>query len=228
VEPGQSGPAKLVRADNVITCGGLHMDTLGKICGGASDPKVMTFRGRYYQMKPEFRNITKRNVYPVPSGGGIPVGVHFTPTCGGYRQQQMIIGPGACMCFHKEGYSFFQVDPKYIWNQCVLNAGFWTFGLKNMGLSLKELWKDANSAAFLAEAKQLVPGLTFDMVEDSFVGVMAQVFMPDGTNAKDYVFERKLVADTTLCLRNAPTPAATSSMAIARVLVDMAKEDFHW
>jgi len=228
VEPGQCGPLKVIQAKNVITCGGVHMDTLGKMTGGAANPKVMTFRGRYYQMKPEFRNIVKRNVYPVPSGGGIPVGVHFTPTCGGYRQQQMIIGPGACMTFHKEGYSFFQTDLKYLWNQCVTNQGFWMFAIKNLKLSVGELLKDAAKPVFLAEARQLVPSLTPDMVEDSFTGVMAQVFMEDGTAAKDYIFERNLLDGTTLNLRNAPSPAATSSMAIAKELVNCAVQDFNW
>jgi len=178
-------------------------------------------------MKPEYRNIVKRNVYPTPSGGGIPVGVHFTPTVGGYRQQQMIIGPGACMAFHKDGYSFSDISLRYCW-EFLTNPGFWMFGIKNLKLSVGELWKDANMAAFLAEARLLVPSLTADMVEDSFVGVMAQVFESDGTAAKDYVFERKCVDGTTLHLRNAPSPAATSSMAIAKEMVKRAEEDFGW
>lgn len=66
------------------------------------------------------------------------------------------------------------------------------------------------------------------MVEESFTGVMAQVFLEDGTAAKDYIFDRKMVEGTALNLRNAPTPAATSSMAIARELVDLAQQDFDW
>jgi len=227
IEPGQCGPTKVVRAKHVLTCAGVHMDQVAWLGGGQTFPKVMTFRGRYYQMKPEFRNVVKRNVYPTPSGGGIPVGVHFTPTVGGYRQRQMIIGPGACMTFDKDGYFFFKVNLAYCW-QCLTNQGFWMFGIKNLKLSLGELWKDANKAAFLAEARLLVPSLTADMVEDSFTGVMAQVFLPDGSAAKDYVFERRRLDGTTLHLRNAPTPAATSSMAIAKQMVNLAEEDFAW
>jgi len=227
IEPGQNGPEKIIQAKHVVTCGGLHMDHLGKIAGGDAYPQVMNFRGRYYQMKPEYRNIVKRNVYPIPGGGGIPVGIHFTPTIGGYRQQQMIIGPGACMTFDKEGYSFWQIGPKYLY-EVFTNQGFWQFGMKNMQLSLMELLKDSSRTVFLREAQKLVPGLTSDMVEDSFVGVMAQVFLENGEPAKDYIFERKCVEGTTLNLRNAPTPAATSSMAIARELVDIAEVDFAW
>jgi len=227
VEPRQEGPTKVIQARNLITCGGLHMDRLARAAGGDEFPKVVTFRGRYYQMKPEFRNIVKRNVYPVPSSGGIPVGVHFTPTVGGHRGQHMIVGPGACVTFHPEGYKFTDVSFSHLWH-IFSNTGFWNFAINNVHLSIGELWKDLNQAVFLAEAKKLVPGVTADMIEDSFVGVMAQVFLPDGKPATDYIFERKCLGGTTLHLRNAPSPAATSSFAIAREVVDRAEADFSW
>jgi len=195
--------------------------------GGAHEPKVMVFRGRYFQMKPEYRNIVKRNIYPVPGGGGIPVGVHFTPTIGGYRHQQMIIGPGACMAFDKDGYSFFDIDFRYLW-ECITNEGFIRFALNNVNLSLGELIKDASMAVFLREARLLVPTLTNEMVEESFTGCMAQVFLPDGSAAKDYIFEQNCLDSTTLHLRNAPSPAATSSLSIAKEMVNRAEVDFGW
>eukprot|EP01065_Artemidia_motanka_P006971 TRINITY_DN1340_c2_g1_i4.p1 TRINITY_DN1340_c2_g1~~TRINITY_DN1340_c2_g1_i4.p1 ORF type:complete len:527 (+),score=167.34 TRINITY_DN1340_c2_g1_i4:94-1581(+) len=228
VEPGQRGPLKVVQARNVLTCAGLHMDKVAEAGGGSGWPRVMTFRGRYYQMKPEYRNIVKRNVYPVPSGGGIPVGVHFTPTAaGGRRGQQMIVGPGACLACDKEGYSIWKLDPWHL-KDVLTNPGFWRFGINNFWMSIGELWKDASKAAFLAEARRLVPGVEDHMVEDSFVGVMAQVFLDDGKPASDYIFERNCVSGTTLHLRNAPSPAATSSLAIAKEMVDRAEEDFGW
>jgi len=227
VEPGQSGPEKVIHAKHVVTCAGLHMDHVGKLSGGDEFPPVTSFRGRYYQMKPEFRNIVKRNIYPVPSSSGLPVGIHFTPTIGGYRQQQMIIGPAPCLAFAKEGYSFWQMSPRYCW-EAFTNPGFWNFAKANLSLSIGEIWKEANSDAFLADGKKLVPGLTRDMVENSFVGVMAQVFEEKGTPAQDYIFERKVRSGTTLNLRNAPSPGATSSMALARELVNMAEVDFGW
>ena len=92
----------------------------------------------------------------------------------------------------------------------------------------RELYKDLSRAAFLREARKLVPSLTDDMVEESFAGVMAQVFLPDGSAAKDFIYERGLLGNTTLSLRNAPSPAATASFAIAERLIDMAQEDFRW
>jgi 2-hydroxyglutarate dehydrogenase len=100
--------------------------------------------------------------------------------------------------------------------------------VQNPSLSLGEVYKDLNRAAFLKEAQKLVPSLTDDMVEESFAGVMAQVFLPDGSAAKDYIFERKLLNGKVLSLRNAPSPAATASLAIAEKLVKLAEEDFSW
>jgi 2-hydroxyglutarate dehydrogenase len=227
VEPGQKGPAKRVVARNVITCAGFHSDRVAGLAGGAADPKVVTFRGTYYQMKAPYKDIVRTNIYPVPTWGGIPVGVHLTPTVNERRGHQMIIGPGACITFSREGYSFFQLSPRDLWN-ALTNTGFLRFAITNPSLSIGEVYKDLNRAAFLREAQKLVPSLRDDMVEESFAGVMAQVFMPDGKPAKDYIFERGLLGNTTLALRNAPSPAATASLAIAERLVDLAAEDFKW
>lgn len=81
MEPKQRGPTLKVSAKNVITCAGFYSDRVAGLAGGnPNKAKVVTFRGTYYQLKPEYRGICRMNVYPVPSGGGIPVGVHFTPT----------------------------------------------------------------------------------------------------------------------------------------------------
>eukprot|EP01059_Diplonema_ambulator_P035461 TRINITY_DN8351_c0_g1_i1.p1 TRINITY_DN8351_c0_g1~~TRINITY_DN8351_c0_g1_i1.p1 ORF type:complete len:460 (+),score=157.00 TRINITY_DN8351_c0_g1_i1:42-1421(+) len=227
-EQRQAGPAKQIKADNVITCGGLWMDKLGQMAGGAPDPKVLTFRGSYYQLKPEYMNIVKRNIYPVPTpGGGIPVGVHFTPTVNEERGPQMIIGPGACLCLKKEGYKFFDFSFSHVFD-IVTNKGFWNFVLFNMGQATNEVINDASRIAFLAQARKLVPCINNDMIEPSFAGVMAQVFQQSGAPEKDYIFERGLLSGTTLALRNAPSPAATSSLALAEKLVDVAEEDFKW
>ena len=227
VEPGQKGPSKRVVAKNVIACAGFHSDTVAGFAGGAANPKVVTFRGTYYQMKATYKDIVKTNVYPVPSGGGIPVGVHFTPTVNERRGHQMIIGPGACLTFKREGYSFFDISLSDLWGS-LTNGGLVRFAVQNPSLSLGEVYKDLNRAAFLKEAQKLVPSLTDDMVEESFAGVMAQVFLPDGSAAKDYIFERNLLNGKVLSLRNAPSPAATASLAIAEKLVKLAEEDFAW
>lgn len=108
------------------------------------------------------------------------------------------------------------------------NVGLWKFVFGNFGLAITELQRDLSKKAFLREAQKLIPTVTEDMVEESFSGVMAQVFLPDGSTASDYLFERKLMSGTTLHVRNAPTPACTSSLAIAEHVVNIAAEDFEW
>jgi 2-hydroxyglutarate dehydrogenase len=110
VEPGQAGPQKVITARHVITCAGFYADRVAQLAGGKPEPKVVTFRGTYYQMKPAFKDIVKTNVYPVPNGSGIPVGVHFTPTVNERRGHQMIVGPGACISFSREGYRMTDVS----------------------------------------------------------------------------------------------------------------------
>ncbi|CAO3651836.1 unnamed protein product [Mucor hiemalis] len=222
------GPHLEVTAKHVITCGGLYSDRIAGLTGGdASKHKIVSFRGTYYQLKPEYRTLVKRNIYPVPSGGGIPVGVHFTPTVDARRGHQTIVGPGACITFSREGYRFFDFKIKDVWDN-VMNSAFWAFALKNFGLSLGEVYRDLNKNAFLKSGQKYVPGLTGDMVEPSFSGVMAQVFEKGGKAAGDFIVERKVMDGLILNLRNAPSPACTASLAIGEMVTDCAEKDFNW
>eukprot|EP00040_Diaphanoeca_grandis_P041138 m.262546 g.262546 ORF g.262546 m.262546 type:complete len:501 (-) comp46085_c0_seq1:98-1600(-) len=227
VELGQSGPVRVVRARNVITCAGLHADKVASYSGGAKDPKVVTFRGTYYQMKPEFANICTMNVYPTPSGGGIPVGVHFTPTVNIRRGQQLIVGPGACVCFDREAYSFTDVSISHMW-KLATHMGLWKFATQNWDLAITEMYRDLNKNAFMDQARKLIPSVTDDMVEESFAGVMSQVIDENGKPEADFIYERKMLGGTTLNVRSSPTPACTASLSLAEEIVDQASEDFGW
>ncbi|KAI9473989.1 MAG: FAD dependent oxidoreductase [Benjaminiella poitrasii] len=227
-EKTMDGPHLEVIAQHVITCGGLYADRLSALAGG--DPnqhKIVTFRGTYYQLKPEFRTLIRRNIYPVPSGGGIPVGVHFTPTVDARRGHQTIVGPGACITFSREGYRFWDLRVKDVWNN-MMNANFWSFALKNLNLSLGEVYRDLSKRAFLKSAQSYVPGLTGDMVVQSFSGVMAQVFEKGGIAASDFIVERRVMDGLVMNVRNAPSPACTAGFAIGEMIADCAEEDWQW
>ncbi|ORZ15649.1 FAD dependent oxidoreductase [Absidia repens] len=221
-----NGPVLEVFAKNVITCGGLYSDRLaGKTGGNAKVHRVVAFRGQYYQIKAEHKALVSRNVYPVPSGGGIPVGVHFTPTVDVRRGHQLIIGPGACFTMSREGYRFFDFNLRDVWDN-LTNFQFWAFAFKNIGLSFNELYRDINKRAFLQSANKIMPGLRSDMVELSFAGVMSQVFENGGIAAQDFIIERNVMGGSILNVRNAPSPAATASLAIGEMIADAADEDF--
>ncbi|KAG2180183.1 hypothetical protein INT43_003972 [Umbelopsis isabellina] len=228
IEPAQKGPILSVNAKNVITCGGFYADRLAGLTGGnPHKDQVVTFRGTYYQLKPEYRTMVRMNIYPIPSGGGIPVGTHITPTLNSRRGHALIVGPGACFTFSREGYQFFDFKAKDVWDSFT-NTSFWAFALKNLGLSFGELYKDINKRAFMRAAQAYLPDLTLDMVEHSFSGVMPQVFQKGGIAASDYILERKVLGGTTLNVRNAPSPACTASLAIGEMVTDTAAEDFGW
>lgn len=224
------------------------------------------------------------NIYPTPSGGGIPVGVHFTPTLNERRGHQTIVGPGACLTFHDEGYDFFDVSFSHMW-KLATHIGLWRFVMGNWRFALQEMRRDLDKEAFMNEARKLIPSVslgtssslprvapapcppeparrtrtvascwllpsrkppspshasanhvaggvqqvTNDMVEESFAGVMCQLFQDDGKpNQADFVFERKTLDGTTLHVRSAPSPACTASMAIAEDVVALAAKDFDW
>ncbi|KAI7907832.1 FAD dependent oxidoreductase [Cokeromyces recurvatus] len=220
------GPQLEVTADNVITCGGLYADRLAGLAGGnPHQHKIVTFRGTYYQLKPEYRTLVRHNIYPVPSGGGIPVGVHFTPTVDVRRGHQMIVGPGACITFSREGYRFWDMQLKDIWDN-IMNINLWSFALKNLNLSFGEVYRDLNKRAFLKSAQKYVPGLSGDMVEPSFAGVMAQVFESGGKAAADFIVERQVLDGLVMNVRNAPSPACTAGFAIGEMIADCAEEDW--
>ncbi|KAK9768161.1 hypothetical protein K7432_001408 [Basidiobolus ranarum] len=227
-EPANKGPTLEVIGKNVITCAGFYADRVSGLTGGnPNSARVVTFRGTYYQVKPEYRGLVKMNVYPVPSGGGIPVGVHFTPTVNVRRGHQLIVGPGACITFAREGYQFWDLKLSDIWDS-ISNPHFWSFALGNFSLSFGELWRDLNKRAFLKSGQRMIPALREDMVEPSFAGVMAQIFEQGGLAAGDYILERKVLGGTTLNVRNAPSPACTASLAIGEMVADVATEDFGW
>eukprot|EP00051_Salpingoeca_urceolata_P028372 m.486495 g.486495 ORF g.486495 m.486495 type:complete len:487 (+) comp24453_c0_seq1:171-1631(+) len=225
-EVGQPGPVKSVKAKHVITCAGLYADRVSVAAGGETAPKVLPFRGTYYQLKEEYSDIVKMNIYPVPSDGGIPVGVHLTPTVNEERGRSIIIGPGACIAFSREGYRFWTAKVKDLWH-IVTHPGLWAFAIKYPHLSIGELYKDLNKSAFLKEAQKLVPSITDDMVEPSFSGVMAQVFDYQGQAAADYILEEGSHGKI-LNVRSAPSPACTSSMAIAEHVTSVAEKQFGW
>ena len=108
------------------------------------------------------------------------------------------------------------------------NVGLWVFAVKNVNLAIGEMYRDLNKKAFLAQAQKMIPSLTEDMVQESFSGVMANVFDTSGKAASEFIFERKLMEGTTLHVRNAPSPACTASLAIAEEVVKVATEDFNW
>ncbi|KAH7281944.1 hypothetical protein KP509_35G004500 [Ceratopteris richardii] len=213
---------KVVKSRWLITCAGLHSDYIGYMAGGKKGPTILPFRGTYHELKPEARNIITRNIYPVPDPRFPMVGVHLTPRVNG----SVLIGPNAALSWAKEGYRFWDFN----FNEAlkfVSNMGLWKLVTRNPIVVLQEVWRDVNKNAFVREAQRYCPSLRVDDTMPGWSGVHAVAIDDDGKIIGDFLFEVGK-AGLVLNVRNAPSPACTSSLAIATAVVDRATDTFDW
>jgi len=211
-------PTETIEARHVITCGGLHSDTLARMTGGSRDPKIVPFRGDYLILKPERSEMVRGNVYPVPDPEFPFLGVHFTPRMDG----SIWLGPNAVLAFAREGYSFFTINPEELWD-ALTYPGFFKIATKYWRVGAGEMYRDLVRSAYVKALQRYVPELTPDDCLPGPAGVRAQAMNPDGSLVDDFIFEG---ADGIVHVRNAPSPAATSSLAIGTAIVDDAVRRF--
>ena len=213
-----STPKGEITARHVITCGGLYADRLAKMTGGSRDPKIVPFRGDYLILKPEKSHLVRGNIYPVPDPDFPFLGVHFTPRMNG----EIWLGPNAVLAFAREGYSFFTINPPDVWD-ALAYPGFFKLATKYWQIGMGEMYRDLVRGAYVKALQRYVPELQPEDCLPGPAGVRAQAMAPDGSLVDDFVFEG---ADGILHVRNAPSPAATSSLAIATYIVDDAEKRF--
>lgn len=207
-----------VEAKYVITCGGLQSDRLAKMTGGGTDPKIVPFRGDYLILKPDKRYLVKGNIYPVPDPQFPFLGVHFTPRMNG----DIWLGPNAVLAFAREGYSFTTIKIGDLF-ETLTYSGFIKMAGKYLSTGMGEMYRDVVRSAYVKALQRYIPELK---VEDTLAGpsgVRAQAMMSDGSLVDDFVFEGD---EGVVHVRNAPSPAATSSLAIGRYIADDADKRF--
>ena len=206
----------VVQTRALITCAGLHSDRLARMTGGEEDPKIVPFRGDYYILRPERRDLVRGNVYPVPDPSFPFLGVHFTPRMNG----DVWLGPNAVLAFAREGYQRLDVNARDL-AETLAYPGFQALALKYWRTGLDEMVRDFSRAAFVRELQRYVPALREDDVLPGPSGVRAQALNRDGSLVDDFVLSS---APGVIHVRNAPSPAATSSLAIGRMIADMAEQ----
>ena len=211
-------PKGEVQAKNVITCGGLYSDKLGKMTGGQRDPKIVPFRGDYLILKPEKSYLVKGNIYPVPDPEFPFLGVHFTPRMDG----TIWLGPNAVLAFAREGYEFWDINPPELWD-ALTYPGFFKLATKYWKIGAGEMYRDLVRSAYVKALQRYIPELSPSDCLAGPSGVRAQAMAADGSLVDDFVFEG---ADGVVHVRNAPSPAATSSLAIGKYIVDDAEKRF--
>ena len=207
-----------IEAKAVITCGGLYADKLGQMTGGARDPKIVPFRGDYLVLRPEKSALVQGNIYPVPDPEFPFLGVHFTPRMDG----SIWLGPNAVLAFAREGYSFFDINPPELWD-ALTYPGFFKLASKFWKVGAGEMYRDLIRSAYVQALQRYIPELTPDDCLPGPAGVRAQAMSPDGSLVDDFVFEG---GDGVVHVRNAPSPAATSSLAIGKYVADEAERRF--
>jgi L-2-hydroxyglutarate oxidase LhgO len=206
------------QAKYVITCGGLQSDRLAKMTGGKSDPKIVPFRGDYLILKPEKRYLVKGNIYPVPDPNFPFLGVHFTPRVNG----DIWLGPNAVLAFAREGYTFTTINPGDLL-ETLTYPGFIKLATKYFSTGMGEMYRDVMRSAYVKALQRYIPDLNVDDTLPGPSGVRAQAMMSDGTQVDDFVFEGD---EGVVHVRNAPSPAATSSLAIGKYISDDADKRF--
>lgn len=197
--------------DHVVLCAGLHVDRLARQVGAAPEPRIMPFRGEYHALRPERRDLVRGLVYPVPDPRYPFLGVHLTPRVDG----EVLIGPNAVLALAREGYDWTTVSPRDL-AETIGWPGFATFARRHWRTGVKEMVGSLSRRRFIAAARRYVPDLTVRDVVRGPSGIRAQAMDRDGSLVDDFRIDR--TARVT-ALRNAPSPAATSSLAIAEHLV---------
>jgi L-2-hydroxyglutarate oxidase len=213
-------PSGELEARNVLTCAGLQADRVAALSGGAAEPRVVAFRGDYWQLRPGARHLCRNLIYPVPDPAFPFLGVHGTRRIG---TGEVWLGPNAVVAFGREGYRRRDVAVTDL-AEALGNPGFRRLAQRYWRMGAQEMWRDFSKAAFCASVQRYIPEVTLPDMIPGPSGVRAQALDSEGRLIDDFLVEAE--AGRIMHVRNAPSPAATSSLAIARLVADAAEEAF--
>ncbi|HSG13104.1 MAG TPA: L-2-hydroxyglutarate oxidase [Gaiellaceae bacterium] len=199
------------RADRVLVCAGLHADRLARASGEPAEPRIVPFRGEYWRLRPERSHLVRGLVYPVPDPSLPFLGVHLTRAVDG----SVLVGPNAVLAYAREGYRRRDVNLADL-RDTVTWPGMWRVARKHWASGAHEVARSLSKRAFVREARRYVPELRAEDVVAAPAGVRAQAVDRDGALVDDFRLD---VSGRTVWVRNAPSPAATSSLAIAEELL---------
>jgi L-2-hydroxyglutarate oxidase LhgO len=207
-----------ITTKNAIACAGLHSDRVAAMTGDAGPMRIVPFRGDYYAFKPEARHLVRALINPVPDPGFPFLGVHFSRRI----DDEVLAGPNAVLAFSREGYRLFEISAHDLL-ETIAWPGFWKLIGRYLGTGLREMGRDVFKPLFVRQLQRYLPELTGDQLVPGPSGVRAQSLDRNGTLVDDFSFGESAHI---LHVRNAPSPAATSSLAIGRYLSERAEERF--
>jgi L-2-hydroxyglutarate oxidase LhgO len=193
--------------DLLVICAGLQSDRLARLAGDEHEPTIIPFRGEYYRLKAERESLVRGLLYPVHDPAYPFLGVHFTRRVRG----GVDVGPNAVIAFAREGYRRRDVRVGEL-AETLRSRGFRALARKHWRMGVRELHGSLSKAAFAAEARRYIPDVSARDLVSAPAGVRAQALDSDGALVDDFRINR--IGQVT-AVRNAPSPGATSSMAIA-------------
>ena len=200
-----------VEARHVVNCAGLYADRIAEMSGQDPGAKIVPFRGEYYELVPERRDLCRNLIYPVPNPDFPFLGVHFTRMVDG----RVECGPSAVLAFAREGYTLTDVD----WSELaetVTYPGFVKLSLRHWKKGVQELLQSMSKRVYLRAARHLIPEVQMEDFVPSPSGVRAQALRPDGSLVDDFLIKE---TDRVVNVINAASPAATASLNIGHLIV---------
>ena len=202
----------VIAVDRLVVCAGLQADRVSRWADGADGPRVVPFRGEYLSVVPAKQDLVRGMVYPVPDPRYPFLGVHFTRRVTG----ALDVGPNAVLGLHREGYDGRR--PRWADVRDIVGwPGFWRMAGTHWRTGIREVRGSLSVRAYLREAQRYVPEIGVGDVARGRCGIRAQAVDRDGSLVDDFRISQ---ADGVTTVRNAPSPAATSSLAIAEHVVD--------
>lgn len=195
-----------VRAGAVVNCAGLHSDRVLELSGAPRPARIVPFRGEYFELVPAARELCRNLIYPVPDPSFPFLGVHFTRMLGGGVE----CGPNAVLAFAREGYTWGDIDLADTLD-VLAYKGFWRLARRHARAGAGEMWRSLSKRAFTRALKRLIPEIEARHLVRAPAGVRAQALASDGALVDDFLIRR---VGRVVHVCNAPSPAATSSLAI--------------
>lgn len=215
----------VIQTKYALTCAGLQSDLVAEMTGCPRSPRIVPIRGEYLLLCKAKRNMVNGNIYPVPDPTLPFLGVHFTPRMNG----DVWIGPNAVLAFKREGYRWYHFNLIELFD-ALRYPGFIRLAIKHFRYGLQEFYRSTLIALQTPHVQKFIPDIYDFDLSIGPTGVRAQALEIDGSLVEDFVFHfgagNGPVAKRVLHCRNAPSPGATSSLAIAKMIADKIDEEF--
>ncbi|MBO8140773.1 MAG: L-2-hydroxyglutarate oxidase [Firmicutes bacterium] len=197
----------------LVNCAGLYSDSVARLAGLNPPVRIMPFRGEYYRLRPERAGLVRGLIYPVPNPRLPFLGVHLTRTIHG----EVEAGPNALLAFAREGYRLGRVNPGELWD-VLTYPGFWTMARRWWRVGIEEFVRSVSSRSFARAVRRLLPEIRQEDLVRAGAGVRAQAVDEHGNLVDDFVI---MEGEASLHVLNAPSPAATASLAIGHYIAGL-------